>query len=90
MYIGQDNRKDEHILGVQFTNKAIKCLGVYVGGQFEECQNLNWLPKLTAMEDTIEKWKRRDLTILGKITVIKTLIISKITYIATNCVIPDY
>ena len=30
----------------------------------------------------IEKWKNRDLSMAGKITVLKTLIMSKIWYIA--------
>ena len=89
MHIGRYKGHERHIMGITFTNKPIKCLGVFVGGTIEECQNLNWSPKFTTIEDTLEKWKKRNLSLFGKVTVIKSFILSKITFIATNCTIPE-
>ena len=89
MHIGKKRGKHKDILGIKFTKSPIKCLGIYVGGNQEECDNLNWLPKLTEIEDTLNKWKFRDLTLFGKVTVIRTLAVSKLTFVGTNCKIPS-
>ena len=41
------------------------------------------------MKKTLVSWKSRDLTIFGKITIIKTLAISKLIFVAQNLTIPD-
>ena len=41
------------------------------------------------MKKTLVSWKSRDLTIFSKITKIKTLAISKLTFVAQNLTIPD-
>ena len=41
------------------------------------------------MKKIVVSWKSRDLTIFGKITIIKTLAISKLTFVAQNLTIPD-
>ena len=42
--------------------------------------NLNWWPKLDNTEKILSCWKRRHLTLFGKITIIKSLIVPKIFY----------
>ena len=41
------------------------------------------------MKKIIVSWKSKDLTIFGKITIVKTLAISKLTFVAQNLTIPD-
>jgi len=41
------------------------------------------------MEQLLNAWSRRKITLFGKITVIKTLVISKITHLLTNLPDPD-
>jgi hypothetical protein len=39
-------------------------------------------------KDIINNWNKRNLSILGKITVVKSLLLPNITYIASVCTIP--
>jgi hypothetical protein len=39
---------------------------------------LNYKPRLKEIENTINRWSKQTLTPFGKITIIKTLIISKL------------
>ena len=39
-------------LGIHFTSKPVKCLGIYVGKN--ECQDLNWSKKIDILEKTLD------------------------------------
>ena len=69
--------------------KVTKCLGIYVGFDKDECFQRNWCDKLEKIEKILERWRYRDLTIFGKIVVIKMLIIPQVTFAATNLTIPN-
>ena len=83
----RDIKGDVH--GIKINEKPIKYLGIYVGNNTEECMKLNWDYNIKKMKKTLVSWKSRDLTIFGKITITKTLAISKlITFGAQNLTIP--
>jgi hypothetical protein len=42
---------------------------------------LNYKPRLKEIENTISRWSKQTLTPFGKITIIKTLIISKLNHL---------
>lgn len=71
---------DSHIHGVKITKTCIKSLGIYLGHDRIECYEQNWISKLEKLEKILSVWKRRNLTIFGKCTVVNTLAISKILY----------
>ena len=39
------------------TNKAVKCLGIYIGHDKEECYNKNWMKIYHDMVTLFESWK---------------------------------
>ena len=64
-----------------FSNKPIKTLAVYFGYDREECDSLNWATKIELCKQLINNWKARNLTYFRKVTVIKSIILSKLTYL---------
>ena len=64
-------------------------MGVYFGNNKEECEKLNWENKIDKMNTLFFSWGKRNLTILGKIMIIKALVISIFTFVASACVVPD-
>ncbi len=58
---------------IAFTNEAIRCLGIYIGHDKNKCEENNWNKKLEKMDVILERWKNRNLTIFGKILIIKSL-----------------
>jgi len=42
---------------------------------------LNWATKIELCKQLINNWKARNLTYFGKVTVIKSIILSKLTYL---------
>lgn len=66
---------------------TFKILGITFSTNLKEIVNLNFKDKIDETLRDISKWKKRHLTPIGKITLIKTLFISKYTYLFTN--LPD-
>ena len=68
---------------IKVNTSYIKCLGVYIGHDKNECYNKNWMKVYDNMEKLFESWKKRKLTIFGKCCVVNTLAISKLIYLGT-------
>ena len=68
-------------LGLIWT-KEFTSLGInYNIDEFDKITDLNIQPKILEMEKLIGLWKSRNLTLIGKITITKTLLLSKIIHI---------
>ncbi len=52
---------------------AVRCLGVFIGHDKNECYQKNWLDKLEKIKLVFERWKTRKLTIFGKSLILKSL-----------------
>ena len=74
---------------ILFTGKPVKCLGVYIGHNTVKCNELNWTKRLDKLEKSIQQWNKRRLTLLGKVKVIKTYLLSKIVYVASVLCVPQ-
>ena len=66
---------------------TFRYLGIIFSVQVGDIVRLNYDSKLEEIKKTLKIWQKRQLTPFGKITIIKTLGISKLTYLFSN--IPD-
>ena len=66
---------------------TFRYLGIIFSVQVEDIVRLNYVSKIEEIRKTLKIWQKRQLTPFGKITIIKTLGISKLTYLFSN--IPD-
>ncbi len=64
--------------GIKFNNNAIRCLGVYIGHNQNQCYMKNWEEKIEKIRLVFERWKYRKLTLFGKILIVKSLAASKV------------
>ncbi len=67
---------------IQWSNKPIKVLGVYVGWHMIEADKLSISEKIVNIKRLMYSWKHRKLTLNGKVLIIKSLAVSQITYLA--------
>ena len=63
--------------------KQIKILGITFSDTNHRITQTNIEPKIVQIQKEIAQWRRRNLTPLGKITVIKSLLISKLVHLLT-------
>ena len=68
---------------------SLKILGIYFSKQHPAGNmEVNWETKIEAIERTLNLWSKRNLSIIGKIQIIKTLIISHLNYVMESISIP--
>ena len=66
---------------VEWTSHSLSMLGVVIPNNRTLLCELNYEPKLRKIENTVAVWRQRKLTVYGKVTIIKTFLISQIIYL---------
>ena len=84
--IGQ---KDLDDLQIKNCKDVIQLLGIWIGKDKKLCETLNWEDKINKITKILAFWKSRYLTIHGKISVISSLLMSKLWYTLMVVDIPD-
>ena len=88
LWVGKLKHCKEKVGGVQFSEKPVKALGIYFGHDTKECEKLNWEAKIAKIESLISTWRKRNLTMIGKILIIKSLVLPVFTFLASCTVTP--
>jgi len=68
--------------------RKMKTLGVIFG--VVDTEQDNWQPKLNKLEKSLNLWKSRSLSLLGKALVVNVLGLSKLIYLARVLVLPAW
>ena len=75
--------------GLKWEEGCIKYLGCYIGTDLELVAKLNWETKLEKIRRVVDNWRRRNLTLIGRVIIIKTLLISQIINLIMFCSVPQ-
>ena len=67
--------------GVSWKKSQFKCLGVTFSLNVSLIYDLNYKEKLKKMEQTVNCWKTRNLSLIGRVCVIKTLVLPQLIYL---------
>ena len=70
--------------GIQITVDTNKILGITMttNGKYEDLIKLNYDEKKAKIKiNIIQSWSKRSLTLFGKVTIIKSLIVPQLTYL---------
>ena len=70
-------------------NSEFKVLGIKFNVDLSKINNINYKEKINSINKLIKMWKRRYLTPLGKITVIKTLLLPILNHLFISLPNPD-
>ena len=73
---------------LDLVNESIKILGIHISYNKSHQNDLNFCETVKNMCNVLNLWKMRHLTIEGKITVFKSLAISKIVYLSLLTSVP--
>ena len=68
----------------------IKILGVYFALDVRIKENMNYKEILSKIKRLLGWWKQRDLTLMGKVHLMKTYALSKLNYISSLIVVPKW
>lgn len=66
-----------------------KLLGIQYDVDLSKIIRMNYDKKLVKIKSTVEQWKKRNLTPIGKVTLIKSLIISQLNHLFISLPTPE-
>ena len=69
---------------ITWANEKVFALGVWFSTLEDRSLNSNFIEKIKKIRSILDNWSARRLTLLGKITIIKTLTVSQIVYILSS------
>ena len=87
MWLGAWRDRGDTPLGLSWVRK-MKILGVFFGTI--NVDRDNWEPRLSKLDRCLNMWKSRSLSMIGKAWIINILAISKLLYVASILVPPDW
>ena len=67
-------------IGLKWNKSTFKILGIHFSLNINQLYNLNHKIKLKSIENTLNCWRVRNLSLVGKICVIKTLLLPQLLY----------
>ena len=73
---------------ITWANEKVFALGVWFSTLEDRSLNSNFIEKIEKIRGILDNWSARRLTLLGKITIIKTLAVSQIVYILSSLPTP--
>ena len=73
MWLGQWKYNQDTPFGFEWPKEPILSLGVFFSHNQTEADELNFGAKMRDLENSLHTWKRRKLTLYGKINIVKTL-----------------
>ena len=81
------NRKDKPF-GIKWPAEPIKIVGIHFSYDKKWATTLNFAKPMENFERTLNMWKQRNLTIIGKIQIVKSLALSKLIYLIRITSVP--
>lgn len=88
MWLGKWKNREDTPFNFRWQKDSVYALGIHFSNDDETCEKLNFFSKLNVLENTLNSWKRRKLTLLGRINIVKTLGLSKLIYNASVLPVP--
>ena len=79
----------DNSLGIKWNRGNFKTLGIWFSADEYEMSNINCSKKVNTIRKILNIWSCRNLTIFGKVTVLKTLVISQIINLCSIVYVPE-
>ena len=80
----------KEISRIKINHGSFKTLGIWFSYNSKENVELNFEVKLKKMEIILNIWKKRSLSLKGKILIMKTLVLPQVNYLLSVCYCPDH
>ena len=88
MWLGKWKNRSDTPCNFNWPVQPICALGVFFSDDTTEADKVNFDQKLRNMEKILNIWRKRKLTLIGKINIVKTLALSKLIFNSSNLNLP--
>jgi hypothetical protein len=90
LYIGVSSNFRHKVKEIKWSNENIKCLGIFINKDLQKAIQANITDKLDKIQSLVKIWSCRHLTLKGKVTIVNSLLVSQMLYIASVIHIPKW
>jgi hypothetical protein len=89
-WFGKDKHRQDgcQLHGIKWPNQ-IKYLGIYLGYDRDLNDKMNWSVKIEKIKKILGAWETRDLSLIGRIQIIKSLAISQLSLQFSTLTVPE-
>ena len=84
MWLGKWSGNKSKPLRLKWVSSPTRILGIYFSYDEKGNNEMNFNLKIDKLQTNLDIWKSRDLTLFGKVMIIKALGVSSLTYSASN------
>ena len=88
LWLGSWKSRVDKPVPILWSSVKIKVLGVFLGN--EDLNELNWRPRIEAVERCLDSWCSRHLSYKGKALVMNALALSRVWYVASLIPMPSW
>ena len=88
MWLGKWANKRDKPLNLTWVHSPTRFLGIFLSYDKKGNDNFNFNLKIQKLQTNLDMWRSRDLTLFGKVLIIKALGISSLVYSASNVQVP--
>ena len=89
IWLGKWSMNKTKPLQLEWVNKPVKILGIYFFYDEIKNKHFNFDLKIQKLQTKLDLWKARNLTLFGKVLIIKSLGLSQTVYAASNVNVPN-
>ena len=90
LWLGSMRHRKDGILNIQVRDEPVYALGTHFSYDEKLSDQRNFLDKLTKLQKTFNFWSQRDISVYGRINIVKTLALSKVIFICSSLETPPY
>ena len=83
LWLGLLRQRKDSILNLKLSDEPVCALGVYFSYDEELATKKNFFEKLPKLKKILNIWSSQDISIYGRVNIVKTLAISKLTFICS-------
>ena len=83
LWLGSLHQRKDSILNLKLSDETVYALGVYFSYDEELATKRNFFEKLPKLKKILNIWSSREKSIYGGVNIVKTLAISKLTFICS-------
>ena len=88
LWLGSWSGRQDPPVSLDWSSTKLKVLGVFIGaGDLEE---VNWRPRIIAVDNVLSSWRQRQLPFRGRALVINALALSRVWYVASLVHMPEW
>ena len=89
LWLGSNKNRTDKPFGIRWPRDYVNALGICFTTDQNTSYGKNLEPRLLSLEKCLNVWSSRDLTLYGKINIVKSLALSKLTFASAVLPIPE-